>query len=186
MKKVKLFEEFIDEATTSWNKMMKGVKSGESGPWSIVVIKDNKVIDQKININVRDILPAEYEAMRKKYPNAKIHIEDSTGGVVWNESIATPLHAYDFLGMQAQAANMSREEWIAHYGSPEIGSGIDESKKSIYTVFFEDTKGQDWDWEVEATSPEEAIELVQNGKALGPYDQTLPRGARNFSAKLYK
>ena len=32
----------------------------------------------------------------------------------------------DFLDMQAKAAGMSREEWIAHYGSPEIGSGVDE------------------------------------------------------------
>jgi hypothetical protein len=103
-----------------------------------------------------------------------------------DEAAATVLHEYDFLGMQAQAANMSREEWIAHYGSPEIGSGIDEAKKGTYTVFFDDTSGMDWDWEVEATSDKEAIKLVQSGKALGPYDQTLPRGARNFTAKLRK
>ena len=102
------------------------------------------------------------------------------------DEAATPLHAHDFLGMQAQAANMSREEWIAHYGTPEIGSGIDEAKKSTYTVFFDDRSGMDWDWEVEAMSPEEAIKLVQDGKALGPYNQTLPRGARNFTAKLSK
>jgi hypothetical protein len=103
-----------------------------------------------------------------------------------DEATATVLHEYDFLGMQAQAANMSREEWIAHYGTPEIGSGIDEAKKSIYTVFFDDKNGMDWDWEVEATSDKEAIKLVQNGKALGPYDQTLPSGAHNFTAKLRK
>jgi hypothetical protein len=81
---------------------------------------------------------------------------------------------------------MTREEWIAHYGTPEIGSGIDESKKGIYTVYFEDRDGEIQDWDVPASSPEEAIKLVQDGKALGPYDQTLPRGARNFSAKFYK
>ena len=32
---------------------------------------------------------------------------------------------YDFLGMQAQAANMTREEWIAHYGTPDVGTGIE-------------------------------------------------------------
>lgn len=36
------------------------------------------------------------------------------------------LHDNDFLGMQAQMANMTREEWIAHYGTATIGSGIDE------------------------------------------------------------
>jgi hypothetical protein len=103
-----------------------------------------------------------------------------------DESVAAVLHEYDFLGMQAQAANMTREEWIAHYGTSEIGSGIDEAKKNIYTVFFDDTKGMDWDWEVEATSPEEAIKLLQDFKAFGPHGENLPRGARNFTAKLYK
>jgi hypothetical protein len=37
----------------------------------------------------------------------------------------TVYHEYDFLGMQAQAANMTREEWIAHYGTPDIGIGIE-------------------------------------------------------------
>jgi hypothetical protein len=87
-KDVKLVESNeIDEATTSWNKMMKGVKAGESGPWSLVAIEYNKVVGQKNSIKVRDILPAEFEEFRKQYPRAKIHIEDSTGGVVWNESI---------------------------------------------------------------------------------------------------
>ena len=103
-----------------------------------------------------------------------------------DEATATVLHEYDFLGMQAQAANMSREEWIAHYGTPEIGSGIDEAKKSIYTVIFDDKNGMDWDWEVEATSPEEAIQLLKDFKAKGPHGENLPRGARNFTAKLYK
>lgn len=33
----------------------------------------------------------------------------------------------DFLQMQADMAGMTREEWIAHYGTPDIGSGIDEN-----------------------------------------------------------
>lgn len=33
----------------------------------------------------------------------------------------------DFLQMQADMAGMTREEWIAHYGTAGIGSGIDES-----------------------------------------------------------
>ena len=73
----------LDEATTSWSKMMKGVKSGESGPWTIVAIENNKVVGQK-NISIRDLLPAAFEEMRKEFPRAKFHIEDSTGGVVWN------------------------------------------------------------------------------------------------------
>lgn len=74
----------LNEATTSWAKLMKGVKSSETGPWSLVAIDNKKVVGQKIDIRTPDIIPAHYEAMRKEYPNAKIHIEDGTGAVVWN------------------------------------------------------------------------------------------------------
>jgi len=48
------------------------------------------------------------------------------------------------------------------------------------------TNDDDTDWDVMATSPEDAIKKVKSGKAKGPYDQTLPRGAKNFTAKLAK
>ena len=81
-----LNESIVNEATTSWAKMMKGVKASESGPWSIVAIENNKVVGQKNDIKIKDMLPAYFEAMRKEFPKAKIHIEDGTGMVVWNES----------------------------------------------------------------------------------------------------
>ena len=88
MKHVQLFEQFIgEEATTSWSKMMKGVKAGGSGPWSLVAIENKKVVAQKIDIRDKNILPAHFEAMRKEYPKAKIHIEDAGGQVVWNEGV---------------------------------------------------------------------------------------------------
>jgi hypothetical protein len=87
MKHIKLYEEFVNEATTSWKKMMQGVRSSETGPWSIVAIENKKVVGQKIDIRIQDMIPAHYEAMRKEFPRAKIHIEDGTGMVVWNESL---------------------------------------------------------------------------------------------------
>ena len=189
MKKVKLFEEFVNEnesliiegvkVETVRYERANGKKPKGYGQW--LFSYDSKAVDPSEYIappnamNYNDA--AKWAANRAK--------EDGKSYIYVLES-ETVLHQYDFLGMQAQAANMTREEWIAHYGTPEIGSGIDEAKKSIYTVFFDDTSGMDWDWEVEATSDKEAIKLVQSGKALGPYDQTLPRGARNFTAKLRK
>jgi hypothetical protein len=83
-KDVKLVESNeIDEATTSWKKMMTGVKTSESGPWSLVAIENNKVIAQKNDIKIQDMIPAHFETMRKEYPKAKIHIEDATGMVVF-------------------------------------------------------------------------------------------------------
>ena len=156
MKKVKLFEEFIGEGA--------------------------------INLNAAHLSSSEYQKA-KKLKGFDVGDWKWNGDTELYDKVTeseTVLHEYDCLGMTAQAAKMTREEWIAHYGTPEIGSGIDEAKKDTYTVFFDDKNGMDWDWEVEATSDKEAIKLVQDGKALGPYDQTLPRGAHNFTAKLRK
>lgn len=88
MKHIKLFEQFVaEEATTSWSKMMKGVRAGDSGPWSLVAIENKKVVAQQNDIKIKDTLPAHFEAMRKEHPKAKIHIEDGGGMVVWNEEV---------------------------------------------------------------------------------------------------
>ena len=80
MKNLHTFEEFLFEGV--WSDMMKGVRKGESGPWTIVVIDNKKVVDQDI-VKIQDLIPARYESIKKKYPKAKIHIEDTTGMVVW-------------------------------------------------------------------------------------------------------
>jgi hypothetical protein len=68
--------------------MMQGVRASETGPWSIVAIQDRKVVGQSIDIRIQDLIPAKYEALKKEFPKAKLHIEDGTGMVVWNEGIA--------------------------------------------------------------------------------------------------
>ena len=69
----------------NWSVMMKGVKSGGSGPWSIVAIEYNKVVGQEINIQIRDLIPASYESMKRKFPKAKLHIEDAGGQTVFTD-----------------------------------------------------------------------------------------------------
>jgi predicted DNA-binding protein len=76
----------IDEATTSWSRMMKDVKTGSSGPWSIVAHDNKRVVAQEIDIRDKNLLPAKYEGLAREYPKAKFHIEDSTGHVVWSEN----------------------------------------------------------------------------------------------------
>ena len=70
-----------------WANIMKGVRKSETGPWTIVAIEGKKVIGQD-TIEIQDAIPAGYEAMKREHPKAKLHIEDATGQVVWNESIA--------------------------------------------------------------------------------------------------
>lgn len=67
-----------------WAGMMKGVRAGESGPWSIVAINGGRVVGQSNNIKIQDLIPAKYEALKREFPNARIHIEDASGQVVWN------------------------------------------------------------------------------------------------------
>lgn len=204
MKKVKLFEEFIGESYTigedNWKDILSDLKrkgwkiEGWTAIKQIGDSTDRKHIELEHDEGYTgNILWTVYSGDTVVISNGEFDANGLSAKEldkeIWNnidEATATALHEYDFLGMQAQAANMSREEWIAHYGTPEIGCGIDEAKKSIYTVFFDDKNGMDWDWEVEATSPEEAIKLLQDYKAKGPHGENLPRGARNFTAKLYK
>ena len=88
MKHIKLYEDFVNEAKINegnWSVMMKGVKSGGSGPWSIVAIEYNKVVGQEINIQIRDLIPASYESMKRRFPKAKLHIEDAGGQTVFTD-----------------------------------------------------------------------------------------------------
>ena len=86
MKVYNTFESYLNEGV--WSKIMKDVKANsETGPWSIIAVEGSNVVGQEIDIKTKDMIPAAYEAMRKEYPKAKLHIEDATGAVVWNESV---------------------------------------------------------------------------------------------------
>ena len=66
---------------------------------------------------------------------------------------------------------------------------INEAAEQVYTVKFwtiQNDDDMDWDWDVKATSPEDAIERVKSGKAKGPHGETVSRIARKFSAELKK
>ena len=88
MRNLPTYKEFVNEslneATTSWSVMMKGVKAGGPGPWSIVAIEYNKVVDQDL-VSVRDSIPAHYESMRTKHSRSRIRIEDSEGTIVFEK-----------------------------------------------------------------------------------------------------
>lgn len=99
----------------------------------------------------------------------------------------------DFRNILTAIAKQHPEEEEKYQGDPQRGNDIldrgnpdiplnEENDLQKYTVFFY-TNDDDHDWDVMATSEEDAIEKVQSGKATGPYGQTLPRLARKFSAK---
>ena len=117
MKHIKLYEDFLnEEATTSWSKMMKGVRAGGSGPWSIVAIQDKKVVGQSIDIKTPDLIPAKYEALKREYPKAKLHIEDGGGMVVWNGPLNEGSVSWN-PGKPKMARTVYDEEGFFNYGS---------------------------------------------------------------------
>ena len=89
MRNLKTYEEFINESTVSWKKLMDSVKKGK-GPWSLVVVDPNqnypkgKVIDQEL-VDNRDAIPAHFENLKARHDKrAIIHIEDSEGKRLWS------------------------------------------------------------------------------------------------------
>jgi hypothetical protein len=71
----------------TWQKIMQGVRKNPQGPFSVVAIKDKKVVGQTNDIKIPDLIPAKYEDMKRKYPDARISIENGEGTQVYFESV---------------------------------------------------------------------------------------------------
>jgi len=83
MKKVRLFESFIGEA--SRGKIHKAVKAGDY-PATIVVIEDGDVVHQE-TVNTPEAVPASFNVLQKEYPKAKLHVEDKGGQTLFVEGL---------------------------------------------------------------------------------------------------
>jgi len=86
---VRLFEGVNESIMTEgvWSKIMAGVRKGsQSGPWTIVIIQNKKVIHQE-PVKIKDAIPASYEAMKIKFRNVVLSIEDKQGQIVYSERI---------------------------------------------------------------------------------------------------
>ena len=83
-KKESIEVESIEEAKLS--TIHKAAKKGNY-PASIVVIEKNKVIYQEL-VKTPQVVPAVFNILQKKYPNAKISIESKTGEVLFTERIS--------------------------------------------------------------------------------------------------
>lgn len=81
MKYFKTYESFLNEAKLS--KVFKAAKKG-SYPATIVVIKNKKVIHQE-QVSTPEAIPAAFNVIQKKYPNAIVTVEDSTGATLYRE-----------------------------------------------------------------------------------------------------
>jgi hypothetical protein len=68
-----------------YSKIMKAVRKGpKSGPWQIIVSKNNKVV-KEVPVKTLQLIPAHYDDIKKAYPNHKIGIEAKDGKIVYRE-----------------------------------------------------------------------------------------------------
>ena len=81
MKKVRLFEAFIDEAKVNKGKVHKAAKQA-SYPATLVVVEDGEVVHQE-QVETPMAVPAAVSVLKDKYPNGKIQVESKTGEVVF-------------------------------------------------------------------------------------------------------
>jgi hypothetical protein len=81
MKKVRLFEQFINEAKVNKGKVHKAAKEA-SYPVTLVVVEDEKVVHQE-QVETPMAVPAAVSVLKDKYPNGKIQVESKTGEVVF-------------------------------------------------------------------------------------------------------
>jgi len=110
-KKESIEVESIEEAKLS--TIHKAAKKGNY-PATIVVIEKNKVIYQELVKNPQ-VVPAVFNILQKKYPNAKISIESKTGEVLFTEGIS-----------------VSDER---HFGKKGIIIMIDDNGKKVSAIF---------------------------------------------------
>ena len=79
--------ETVDEG--KYSKIMKAVRKGpKSGPWQIIVSKNNKVV-KEVPVKTLQLIPAHYDDIKKAYPNHKIGIEAKDGKIVYREWVVS-------------------------------------------------------------------------------------------------
>jgi len=81
MKKVHLYEEFVSEASLS--QIHKAAKNG-SYPATVVAIENGKVVYQEL-VETPQLAPAAFNMVKKAYSNAKLHLEDATGKILFKD-----------------------------------------------------------------------------------------------------
>ena len=75
-------DERFNEAKRS--DIFKAAKKG-SYPAVIVVVENGEVIHQE-PVDIPVVAPAKFNVTQEKYPNAKLHLEDKTGKILFTES----------------------------------------------------------------------------------------------------
>jgi len=138
-------KESVDESKTS--DMMKAVrKGGTTGPWDIIISKNNKIVKRVSVKNLKEI-PAEMNDVKKAFPNHKIGIESKGGKIVYRESIDEGLLKEDIEDLKkivkelegASKMHAGQAKRIkAHLDDMNVGESVEEPVEEAYDIWTED------------------------------------------------
>jgi dephospho-CoA kinase/uncharacterized protein YoaH (UPF0181 family) len=149
-------------------KIMKAVKSAKSsGPWSVVAIKNKKVIAQEL-VKVRDQLPATFKVMKKENPGAYISIEDDQiNKRLFVEEVKYPHMMYDpESGKEVEVKDEEEHNKYAEKGWTHEKPKMDEAKDEY--VLYMDSKKKVKKEKIVRTSNDELI--LGNGDTVDILD----------------
>ena len=123
------------------SQMHKKAKKG-SYPAFLVAIENGKVIAQE-KVETPQIAPAAYNVMSKKYPNANIRLEDSTGKILekLTKSSSVEDHIEDFKDSDApqfkgkslkKIKQMALASFLSKQGKKKVAEGFKVGQKVTY------------------------------------------------------
>jgi len=129
MKKVRLFEGFVNEAKVNKGKVHKAAKEA-SYPVTLLVIDNKEIIHHEL-VETPMAVPAAVSVLKDKYPNAEIQVESRTGEVVFiQESVVT----------EADVTNESIKSGSYYFPKSSVDSSMQPVKGEIkYAVICHNT-----------------------------------------------
>ena len=190
-----------------WSKIMTSVRKGsKAGPWSIVVYKNKKVIHQR-PVKILQQIPAHYEDVKKKYPKAKIGIEDKYGERVYTESVNELKQSIsgNKMFMKRTILPITKKAGIKKVNIKELPAQYDDDKDKIEITFDVDKETNDnfldllkkkagkkgtkkrknFNLTVQKEAKETAIDIARRVVKNKQHEKGLDLTTANFIVKIY-
>ena len=169
----------VNEAKLS--KIHKAAKKG-SYPVSIVVINSGMVVKQEL-VNTPAAVPAVFNELQKKYPNATISVESKTGQILFSESLVIEsfvAYTENSKG-EYKVVKVLKDQRAAKAWRKKNAYLLDDDSVDVKSIGTAPKK--DWD----KTHPELATEsIVNEAKPAGLSKKETLKVAQKFAAALTK
>ena len=120
-------EEIIDDLNSSLKYASASLKDTKGGQVVAIYLDTDPAKDVKIANNVISQYGGKLKLDKRASADDTLIYQIEEGLIASPNGVQPSQFDLDFVGLQAAQHGMTREEYIAHYASPSIGLGIDES-----------------------------------------------------------